>query len=140
MPWQCVMRDEPPDWGNGERPAIGEMWYEPEPHGQDRPPNREPLSAQYERDWAGRRPPIVIALPGVSRHGYRTVLLDGAYFGGPDVLNPNREGWTITGTPPNLTATPSIHAVGDYHGWLRDGVLSDDVDGRTYPASAEAHE
>lgn len=30
--------------------------------------------------------------------------------------------WTRTGEPPNITAHPSIIA-GDYHGWLRNGVL-----------------
>lgn len=40
--------------------------------------------------------------------------------------------WTWTGKPPNVTATPSINSVGRYHGWLRDGVLSDDVDGRKF--------
>lgn len=30
--------------------------------------------------------------------------------------------WTRTGVPPKVTAHPSI-LVGEYHGWLRDGVL-----------------
>jgi hypothetical protein len=38
--------------------------------------------------------------------------------------------WHRTGEPPNVTATPSINWVGNYHGWLTKGVLSDDVDGR----------
>jgi hypothetical protein len=42
-------------------------------------------------------------------------------------------GWTRTGTPPNVTASPSINYVGEYHGWLQNGVLSDDVEGRTFP-------
>ena len=45
-------------------------------------------------------------------------------------------GWSVTGEPPRITAHPSINAVGDYHGWLVDGVLSDDVEGRTYPATS----
>lgn len=40
--------------------------------------------------------------------------------------------WTRTGTPPTLTARPSI-LTPYYHGWLTDGVLSDDLDGRSYP-------
>lgn len=40
-------------------------------------------------------------------------------------------GWTRTGTPPQITARPSI-ASPRYHGWLTDGVLSDDLEGRTY--------
>lgn len=43
----------------------------------------------------------------------------------------------ISGQGDSLTADPSI-LVSDsegpkYHGWLRDGVLSDDCDGRTFP-------
>lgn len=33
------------------------------------------------------------------------------------------EGWSRSGTPPNVTAHPSIHYVGEWHGWLRDGAL-----------------
>lgn len=40
-------------------------------------------------------------------------------------------GWTRTGTPPHITARPSILS-SRYHGWLTDGVLSDDLEGRTY--------
>lgn len=40
--------------------------------------------------------------------------------------------WTRTGDPPAVTATPSINHQGVYHGWLRDGELSDDLDGRQY--------
>lgn len=40
-------------------------------------------------------------------------------------------GWTRTGTPPKITARPSILSP-NYHGWLTDGVLSDDLDGRSY--------
>lgn len=41
-------------------------------------------------------------------------------------------GWTRTGTPPHVTASPSIHAVGKYHGFLQGGVLTDDLEGRSY--------
>lgn len=46
---------------------------------------------------------------------------------------PSRSGgrWTRTGTPPKITAQPSIASPG-YHGWLVDGVLSPDLEGRTY--------
>jgi hypothetical protein len=33
--------------------------------------------------------------------------------------------WTRTGDPPKVTATPSINHVGRWHGWLRDGVLTE---------------
>ncbi|HET8627443.1 MAG TPA: hypothetical protein VFL91_08485 [Thermomicrobiales bacterium] len=40
-------------------------------------------------------------------------------------------GWIRTGEPPALTARPSI-LTPQYHGWLTDGVLSDDLEGRRY--------
>lgn len=40
-------------------------------------------------------------------------------------------GWTRTGEPPRITARPSI-LTPHYHGWLTDGVLSPDLEGRTY--------
>ena len=33
--------------------------------------------------------------------------------------------WTRTGTVPKVTANPSIHFPGQYHGWLRDGFLTE---------------
>lgn len=39
-------------------------------------------------------------------------------------------GWEITGEPPKVTIRPSINHVGVYHGYLTDGVLSDDLEGR----------
>ena len=40
--------------------------------------------------------------------------------------------WTRTGEPPRVTAYPSINHQGKYHGWLKDGVLTDDCEGRTF--------
>jgi hypothetical protein len=43
----------------------------------------------------------------------------------------NGPGWERSGTPPQITARPSILSPG-YHGWLDHGVLSDDLEGRRY--------
>ena len=40
--------------------------------------------------------------------------------------------WQVSGEPPNVTVRPSINIVGSYHGWITDGVISDDVEGRTF--------
>lgn len=37
----------------------------------------------------------------------------------------NGPGWERTGIPPKVTANPSIHFPGQFHGWLRDGILVD---------------
>ena len=70
------------------------------------------LAVQRERD------PLMLVLP------------DGIGWCMDYVAN-NGPGWEVTGDAPNLTARPSIDS-GTYHGWLTDGVLSDDLEGRTY--------
>lgn len=45
----------------------------------------------------------------------------------------SKERWTVSGVPPHLTVSPSINAVGTYHGYISAGVLSDDVEKRVFP-------
>lgn len=73
--------------------------------------------------YAGRSPDgrvLMLYLPD----GYSWII---------DGPSSNGDGWQRTGPPPLITARPSILSPG-YHGWLTDGVLSDDLDGRSYPA------
>lgn len=75
------------------------------------------LSIHYWRDWARIRPPVEIVGPG-----------GGQWC--PDQISTNGTGWTVTGEPPNITASPSIWiAQGEgspreYHGWLNNGEFS----------------
>lgn len=55
-------------------------------------------------------------------------MVDGPAANAPGKL----PGWDRTGEPPLVTARPSIDSQG-YHGWLTDGVLSADLEGRAYP-------
>lgn len=41
-------------------------------------------------------------------------------------------GWDVSGEAPKITVSPSINIVGSYHGWIRDGVISDDCEGRKF--------
>jgi len=41
--------------------------------------------------------------------------------------------WSVQGELPKITASPSIHQVGSYHGYVRDGVVTDDCEGKTFP-------
>ena len=41
-------------------------------------------------------------------------------------------GWTRSGAVPEITAHPSIHYVWTYHGYVRNGYVTDDVDGRQF--------
>ena len=85
-----------------------------------------PPGAMYDSWWGPEKGPngepwwVLVLPPG----GHNTW----------DIYGPasnSKTGWTITGTAPKLTASPSI-LVPRYHGWLRDGVLTDDCEGRTY--------
>jgi hypothetical protein len=43
----------------------------------------------------------------------------------------NGNGWTRMGVPPHITVVPSIMSE-QYHGFLRSGVFTDDLEGRKY--------
>lgn len=77
---------------------------------------RRLLSVHYWRDWARVRPPI-------------TVLCPNGRLWCVDQCSSNGSGWVVTGEAPRITVRPSI-AVSGYHGFLTDGVFSDDLDGR----------
>lgn len=81
-----------------------------------------PLSPEFHA--SGRDYVIFITLPG------------GAEWCPDMVSSESGQGWTVTGDLPNITVRPSVDQIGRYHGWLTDGVLSDDLEGRTYPAVA----
>lgn len=80
------------------------------------------LSEHYWANNSHRRP-LFVVLPG--QHLF---CIDGQEW------NSGRHwgGWTVTGEVPDITVSPSINIGGLYHGWLKDGVLSDDVEGRVY--------
>lgn len=46
-------------------------------------------------------------------------------------------GWRVTGELPNITIHPSVDVEGYYHGWITDGVIGDDLSGRTYNERGE---
>ncbi len=89
------------------------------------------LSQSYNKNWLGKRPPVTLMLPGG-----REWCIDQKSDNGP--------GWVVTGEEGLWTATPSISVPGfahegktvclPYHGWLKEGVLSDDISGQKYPA------
>lgn len=117
----------------GERPKPGDMWLDPrlvEDADIFAFYKKNILSPEYFRDWYGKRPPIWLCLP--NGHYW---LIDSRFGGGPGGIG-KANGWVITGEPPNLTAMPSINSIrqdgNGYHGWLKDGALSDDLEGRRY--------
>lgn len=119
MPWQCKMvanRDTAEE--------IGDMYFSEHYDETHTSEFTRPLSPEYQRDWLGKRAPLFVMTPaGPWCVDAQSTDGNGNFTG---------HGWTVTGTPPNITVTPSINMVGTYHGWLTNGVLSDDLEGRTY--------
>lgn len=111
MPWNCKLVDpeEVPDKGF----QIGDMYF-----ARHEVPE-EFLSPEYIRDWKGKRKPLWVCLPyGGQIEGGWPFCVDSKATG-KDI------GWTVTGEAPKITVKPSINAVGDWHGWITDGVISD---------------
>lgn len=114
MPYQCVLHDQPP---KHEDRKIGDMWF------TERNPRY--CSIEYLETHASSRLPLVVVLPS----GF-PFCVDSPQTTTMNEAPINRHGWTVTGTAPNITVIPSINEEGYYHGWLKDGVLSDDLEGR----------
>lgn len=116
MPWPIRYHEQQPC-----EPQPGDMW--PEPVWLN-PATRGGLSLEYFRDHADKRPPLMVCLP------------NGTFWCIDTVPRKGDSGWTVTGSPPNITVWPSIYnAPGTpraYHGFLTNGVLSGDVEGRIF--------
>lgn len=78
------------------------------------------LSDEYVNERMASRPPVAVQLPCGD-----IFVVDSAVTG-------ERRGWGVSGEPPALTVDPSINIVGCYHGWIRNGELTDDCEGRQY--------
>lgn len=71
------------------------------------------------------RDPLVVRLPGGT-----DFCVDGPTF---SAGQRGSGGWTVTGEPTAITLSPSINIGGSYHGWIQNGVITDDCEGRTFP-------
>jgi hypothetical protein len=122
MPWRINYHPDGPP----EHKRVGDMWPAPwmveGKYGETEA--RKYLSTSYYRDHFGKRPPLVVKLPDGSEF-----CVDSQYMTG-GVGNGN--GWTVTGTPPLITVAPSVNIVGSYHGWISNGEISNDVEGRSF--------
>jgi hypothetical protein len=128
MPFICKLVDIELIRSEGGVLLPGYMWYAPWYIENRCKPSI--LSKEYYRDWYGKRPPLIVVLPSGTHF-----MVDKRFS---NTLNSNRaSGWKVTGNAPNISVTPSIHYIYDefregYHGWLSDGMLGDDLEGREY--------
>lgn len=77
-----------------------------------------PVGSMWYADWYPWKGPdghcLIVKTPAGDWIVDAPSYVDGQQTGTP---------WTRTGTPPFVTASPSIHFPGKYHGWLQNGVL-----------------
>lgn len=142
MPTRCYMvphhqiNDFRRKWAEDRAPfaGAGAMWFTPYIFDPNEPKHQETrlkrlaeiaagtfartnyLSRHYWLQWSDKRPPICVRCP----NGLDWLV---------DSKSTNGEGWEVTGDAPIITCTPSILVPG-YHGYLREGHFTDDIDGR----------
>jgi hypothetical protein len=105
---------------------IGTMFYVPKDVSRDDWPwwiaSDERLSDYYHAHTKYRQPLLVI-LPGQN-----LFCVDSKCWNDKSMYG----GWQVTGIPPAITISPSINIAGTYHGWIINGVISEDCEGRVY--------
>lgn len=131
MNWPCKLVDDVV-FKRGETP-IGTMFYGPTLEEAKADPKRWNgwirlqvgyLSDYYRANNTHRRP-LFVVLPNND-----LFCVDGQCW----KMGEHYGGWTVTGEPPDITISPSINIGGSYHGFLQNGVISPDCEGRLYDA------
>lgn len=119
MAWRLRMIARPETAEQISKLEIGDAWYE---DGISETHRRYLLAPEH----AGKRP-LTVRLPGpVHFPVYGPVIEHG---------RPTGAGWQVVGEPPAITVSPSIHCRGVYHGYIRNGEITDDIEGLTYDAA-----
>lgn len=105
---------------------VGAMFYLPPNANMEHWPwynaNVDDLSDFYKQNNASR-PPIFVILPG-----HNLFVVDGKCWDHGRKYG----GWQVSGEAPNITVNPSIDLKGFYHGYLANGIIGDDVEGRIF--------
>lgn len=132
MPWPLRFLDGEKPWTNGQ---IGDCWYYPNWDSEELLHQKirehflnHQASRQYKEQWADKRPPIIIRLPSGPAS-------PDEFYSRPENAT-ERNGWTVTGSieDGSLNVSPSVNIVGWFHGFIQNGQISDDVEGRTFTA------
>lgn len=112
MPWRLKVIAEPRTVEDFDRLRPGDCWI-------DEASDPRYLALMVAPAHAGKRA-WMVALPGL------------APFPIYSAATRDNTAWTVTGEPPDVTVAPSIDCNGVYHGYIRDGVITDDLEHRVY--------
>jgi len=87
---------------------------------------------EKEKTWLSVRP-LSPEFYASGRDYVTWITLPGGAEWSPDFLSSeSHQGWVTTGTLPTITVQPSVHQIGRYHGYIINGEVTDDLEGRTY--------
>lgn len=129
MPWACRLIE----WRKGKtgldlRP--GDMWFHSDRFRNEAGYLNWPFMfskasklSDFYRQNNIHREPVLIWMPCKE-----VLCVDAMCWEGTRLYG----GWQVTGEPPLITVSPSINLAGAYHGWIQNGIISDDCEGRTY--------
>lgn len=85
-----------------------------------------------EKTWLAVRP-LSPEFRASGRDYVIFIILPGGAEWCPDMVSSEiGQGWTVTGELPNITVSPSVHQIGRYHGFIQNGVVTDDLEGRVF--------
>jgi hypothetical protein len=126
MPWPIEYFDRFEDmtakYGTKGPWPIGVLYPDPE-YLDHKIAGKPLLSPQYREGWQALRPPLVVELPCGHFCVDMVTMTDGV---------PGDSGWEVSGHPAQMTLKPSVNIKGAWHGFITNGVISDDVEGRTF--------
>lgn len=116
---KCRMIDFTEVQSGNYRPVPGDMWFAPDEVVKNDKDGRQyiygyPLSTQYVAERKAQRKPLFVCLPKTIHFCIDSATSDG-----------NGQGWEVSGEAPNITVSPSINIVNLWHGWLRNGELTE---------------
>lgn len=139
MPWPCRMIEYGPE-SSGATLQIGDMFFFDPPAGYVPGQEDDPVGwywpaffcmgnrlSDYYLQHNSHRKPLLVFLPG------RTLFcVDGQCWKQENGQTVYYGGWKVTGEAPLITVEPSILIGGSYHGFLQNGVITDDCEGRKF--------
>lgn len=129
MPWKCYVVEVIPLDPHVEDPERPRVFFTE----KYRIPGMEELLSYKQLKigavWIGKRG-IHIKLPGCSGFNGWDMEQVAREWAKGEIVQEHK--WNVTGTIPNITATPSINCVGVYHGFVTNGEVTEDCEGRKF--------
>jgi len=135
MSWFIIWHDRRP-----EHPKIGDAWFMRLDDQEDNAAlytglGIRRLSKKYDPT---KRSPIVLMMPGYDPFCVDWMPVSKDVFGEDGGWDVSISGDIVNDHPLCLTLEPSVNVGGIYHGYVRNGIIGDDVEGRKFTDPRES--